>query len=115
MILQMLTRILHKQGYTIDTAVTGHEALLKLGTDSYSAVLIDVMLGDMNGLDLLSSIQEISSGMLKIVLTGNPSDIDRTRALKSGADYYMSKPIRPERLVGIIDGRLRKGALKSEG
>ena len=101
-ILQILSKILEKKGFRVDTAQSGQEAITKLSAKTYSAALIDVRLQDTNGLDLLIKIQEIAPKMRKILLTGYPSDEDRIKALERGADYYLAKPVDSEKLIEII-------------
>jgi DNA-binding response OmpR family regulator len=106
-LLRIMAKIFQKQGYIVNTAQNGLEALSKLEGKSYAAALIDVKLPDMNGLDLLNRLRTIAPGMTKIILTGYPSDEDRVRALDQGADYYLAKPIKPEILVEIIRTKLK--------
>jgi CheY-like chemotaxis protein len=101
-VLQILAKILEKAGCEVDSVETGQEALRKLGTQTCDAAVIDVRLQDMNGLDLLDRIHKIAPDMMKIILTGYPSDEDRNRALASGADYYLAKPIKSETLIEIV-------------
>jgi len=108
-VLQILAKILQKAGCCVAPVETGREALKKLETQTYDAAVIDVRLQDMNGLDLLNRIQTIAPNMTKIMLTGYPSDEDRTRALELGADYYLAKPVKSETLVEIVQSRLKKG------
>ena len=107
-IVKILARILQRVGCSVTAAETGQEALRKLETQMYDAAVIDVRLQDMNGLDLLDTMQTIAPGMMKIVLTGYPSDEDRTRALTQGAHYYLSKPVKPEELIKIIKSKIKK-------
>jgi DNA-binding response OmpR family regulator len=107
-ILQILSKILRKNGFSVDTAQSGQEAMRKLAAKTYSAALIDVRLQDTNGLDLLNQIQKIAPQMRKIILTGYPSDEDRIKAIERGADYYLAKPVNSEKLVEIIRDKTRK-------
>src|SRR3989304_3631045 len=91
-ILKILSKILQKEGFNVNTAETGQDALNKLETQQYDAALIDVKLQDVNGIDLLNKIQKIAPSMVKIMLTGYPSEEDRTRALAQGAADYLTKP-----------------------
>lgn len=108
-ILNILSKILGKNGCIVDTAESGQEALNKLTTKTYSVALIDVRLQDTNGLDLLIEIQNIAPKMRKILLTGYPSDEDRIKALERGAEYYLAKPVSPEKLVEIIRVKTKEG------
>ena len=107
-LLRIMRKIFQKQGFIVTTAQSGLEALSKLEAKSYAAALIDVKLPDINGLDLLNKLRTIAPNMIKIILTGYPSDEDRVRALDQGADYYLAKPVKPEILVEIIGTKLKR-------
>jgi len=107
-ILNILSKILEKKGFKVDTAQSGQEAMRKLAAKTYSVALLDVRLQDTNGLDLLIKIQKIAPKMRKILLTGYPSDEDRIKALERGADYYLAKPVDSEKLIEIIRDKTRK-------
>ena len=98
-ILRFFTLILQRKGYSTDTAETGKEALEKISRQSYDVVLIDVILPDMNGLDLL---KRFPPNTKKIVMTGAVSDENQKRAQTEGADAYLLKPVKPEELLQII-------------
>ena len=102
-VLQVLTKILQKAECNVDAVETAHEALNRLEAASYDAIVIDVHLQDMNGLDLLTRIDMIAPSMKKIVLTGYPSDEDRKRALEQKADYYLSKPVTTAEFLRSLD------------
>ena len=102
-VLRVLTKILQKAGHCVTSVETGQELLERLETKTYDVAIIAVRLEDVNGLDLLDKIQKINANMKKIVLTGYPSEEDRIRALEQGADYYLSKPIKSERLIEIVE------------
>ncbi len=107
-ILKTLMKILQRTRCTVDTAKTGQEALRKLDIRPYAAAVMDVRLQDMNGLDLLNRAQAIAPDMTKIILTGYPSEEDRVKALEQGANFYLVKPVRSERLIEIIESTLKK-------
>ncbi len=98
-ILRFFMLILQGKGYSTDTAKTGKEALERINTQSYDVALIDVILPDINGLDLL---RVIPSKTRKIVITGSVSDENQKRAQTEGADEYLLKPVRPERLLQTV-------------
>lgn len=113
-ILKILAKVLQKQGHAVNAAETGREALRRLETQQYDVALIDVRLQDMSGLDLLSQIQMLAPNMVKIVLTGYPSDEDRTIALERGADEYLAKPIKSEKLIEIIESKQEQNRRRPE-
>ena len=88
-------------------AETGREALEKLGNRQYDAVLIDVRLPDINGIELLQKIYAQMPKAIKIMITGFPSPEDRAKAQSSGATAYLAKPVRTEEPLKILEEKLR--------
>ena len=106
-ILRTFTRILQRAGYSTETAENGKEALDKIQARNYDAALIDVVLGDSNGLDLLPKIEENSPKTVKIIVTGADSTEKRDEACRNGADAYLTKPVNPEILLDIFAEKLK--------
>jgi len=106
-ILRAFTRILQKNGYEVDVAETGKEALDKAETGCYDLSLIDVRLPDMDGTDLLSKMQKTMVETVKIMITGFPSLENGVKALDEGADAYLVKPVKPEELLTLIKEKLK--------
>ncbi len=106
-LLKTFSRILQKAGYNVEIAETCGEALQKIQTQTFHAALIDVVLQDCNGLDLLPKIEETSPKTVKIVITGTDLPENRAKASNYGADAYLSKPVKPEILMSIIDEKLK--------
>ena len=107
-ILRTFTRILQRAGYSTETAKNGKEALDKIQARNYDAALIDVVLGDSNGLDLLPKIEENSPKTVKIVVTGSDSTEKRDEACRNGADAYLTKPVNPEVLLDVFAEKLKQ-------
>jgi CheY-like chemotaxis protein len=103
---RVFTRILQKEGYTVETAETGSQALEKIQNNIFDVALIDVKLPNINGLDLLPMLQKIAPAMVKIVITGYSLSEGRTGALQLGADEYFKKPIPPPELLKAIKEKL---------
>ena len=106
-ILRTFTRILQRAGYSTETAENGKEALDKIQARNYDAALIDVVLGDSNGLDLLPKIEENSPKTVKIVVTGADTAEKRDEACRNGADAYLTKPVNPEVLLDVFAEKLK--------
>ena len=85
--------ILEHEGYNVDTAVTGKEAIEKSNTDFYNLALIDIRLLDMEGTQLLTKMRDTVPKMVKIIVTGYPSLENAKDAVNMGADGYIVKPI----------------------
>jgi two-component system NtrC family response regulator len=103
---RVFTRILQKEGYVVETAETGSEALEKMKSDSFDVALIDVKLPDVNGLELLPILSKNAPLMVKIMITGYSFSEGRSGALRLGADEYFKKPISPAVLLEAIKDKL---------
>jgi DNA-binding NtrC family response regulator len=106
-ILNILARVLQKQGYSVDTSETGQEAMEKLKTQKYDLTLVDIKLPDTNGTDLLAKMHATNPNMIKIAITGFPSLEDANKVLNRGAVAYLVKPIRSEELIRIVAEKLK--------
>ncbi len=106
-ILRTFTRILQRAGFNIETAESGKEALQRIQKRKYDIALIDVILGDSSGLDLLSKIEETSPETVKIVITGADTYENKQEACKNGADAYLTKPVNPEVLMNVFEETLK--------
>ena len=105
-ILRTFSRILQKAGYQTETAESGKEALEKFQSQRYDIALIDIVLGDSNGLDLLPKIEATSPRTIKIMVTGADTNEKRSEAHKNGADAYLTKPVNPEVLLNVFAEKL---------
>jgi DNA-binding NtrC family response regulator len=100
-------QILTRRGFSVDEAKEGEEAMMKMKTMCYDAVLLSFELPDMHGTDLLFFLKKSMPNVLKIITTGFPS-LDRCiGAVEAGADAYFAKPVDPEILIIVIEEKLR--------
>jgi len=76
--------------------------------------LIDIILPDMNGLELLTKIRETKPKMRKIIMTGNPSLQNAVEALNMGADAYIMKPLDVARMLTTLEQQLKKQRAERE-
>lgn len=107
-ILQSLKAILQVKGYSVDTAETGREAIEKSEAHFYNLVLLDIRLPDMEGTELLIQMHGQTPRMMKIMITGRPSLESVIEALNFGADAYIQKPVKPEKVLKVVEGKLRE-------
>ena len=91
MIVKGIRFSLLQDGYEVDTAYDGEEALQKASENQYDIILLDVMLPKLSGLDVLQQIREFSAVPV-IMLTAKGEDMDKILGLEYGADDYMTKP-----------------------
>lgn len=105
---KVLVAALEHEGYVVDTAERGSEAVGKSHENFYNLALIDIRLPDMEGTRLLSEMRETVPKMVKIIITGYPSVPNAIEAVKQGADDYLVKPFNMENVLDTIKQRLRK-------
>ena len=103
-----LSTILQQKGYNTDTAKTGKEAIQKSKAKFYNLALLDIKLPDMEGTKLLTTMHETLPKMVKIMITGYPSLENAVEALNHGADAYVIKPVKPEKLLALIEEKLEE-------
>jgi DNA-binding response OmpR family regulator len=106
-ILRTFTRILQKNGYVIDVAETGKEALEKSAKQRFNLALIDIRLPDIDGTELLVKLKKSMPDAVKIMITGFPSLETGIKALDQGADAYLVKPVKPEELIALIEEKFK--------
>jgi DNA-binding response OmpR family regulator len=103
-----MKNILQQKGYETDTAKTGQEAKQKAEAKFYNLALLDIKLPDMEGTQLLAKLHENTPQMVKIMVTGYPSLENAMEALNQGADAYVTKPVKPAKLLALIKEKLEK-------
>ena len=107
-ILSVFFKILSKQGFTVENAETGQEAMEMSAKKQYDLALIDVKLPDIEGPLLVEKMHKKNPDMMKIVITGFPSIEDANKVMDNGAIAYLVKPIKSEELVKFINKTLYK-------
>jgi two-component system phosphate regulon response regulator OmpR len=105
---EMLSEYLGQAGFRITTAPLGASALKLLSGEEYDAVVLDLMLPDMDGLDVCRQLRTKSNTPV-LMLTGRGDAIDRIVGLELGADDYLPKPFEPRELLARLRAILRRG------
>ncbi|WP_183599678.1 response regulator transcription factor [Paenibacillus phyllosphaerae] len=106
-ILQFLELGLLSEGYEVQTAQNGREALEKVEAFKPHVAILDVMMPEMNGFEVCHTLKESSEKIAVIMLTAKDEVGDRVKGLSLGADDYMAKPFEFEELLARIQARLR--------
>lgn len=108
---------LEKEGFLVETATNGEEGLQKIKTKLPDLVLLDVMMPGMDGIEVCDLIRN-TPGCEQLViclLTARNEDYSQIAGLDSGADDYVSKPIKPKVLISRINALMRrKGEVSRE-
>ena len=105
-ILRSLQAVLELEGYYVDTAESGQEAIEKSDSKLYNLALLDIKLPDMQGTDLLTKMHESMPKMMKIMVTGHPELENAVESLNMGADAYLMKPVSPRILLRTVKEKL---------
>jgi DNA-binding NtrC family response regulator len=103
-----MTAVLEEEGYVVDTAQSGKEAIEKCNTSYYNLALIDIRLPDMEGTRLLNEMKQNTPRMAKIIVTGYPSLSNAIEAVNKGADAYLLKPLVMNEVLKTIKEHLDK-------
>lgn len=107
-ILEVIKEIFEMEGFKVDTASTGQEAIEKSEARYYNLALLDIKLPDMEGTELLEKLHKEVPKMMKIMITGYPSLENSVKSLNLGADAYIMKPIEPEELLRVVRKKLKE-------
>ncbi|NYE59235.1 DNA-binding response OmpR family regulator [Duganella sp. 1224] len=104
---EMLTEYLGQAGFRVTHAATGRAALDHLAAAEIDALILDLMLPDMDGLDVCRQLRA-SSDVPVLMLTARGDAIDRIVGLEIGADDYLPKPFEPRELLARLRAILRR-------
>jgi two-component system, OmpR family, response regulator len=107
-LLEVVTMALRFQGFTVETAANGRDALAAVSRFKPHLMVLDVMLPDMEGFDVAERLGAQRAGVPIIFLTARDATEDKIRGLSGGGDDYMTKPFSLEELVARIRTILRR-------
>ena len=102
------------EGHEVEWAATGAEARRALAAFAPDLVVLDVMLPDVSGFQILQEVKRLDVRLPVLILTACAGDEDRIMGLSLGADDYLTKPFNLEELVLRVRGMLRRGAWYQE-
>ncbi|USD37681.1 MULTISPECIES: response regulator [Ferrimonas] len=104
---ELLTELLQMEGFELTSSQNGREGLELALKQEFDLLLLDVMLPEMNGFEVLKSLRQHSQ-LPVLMLTARGDDIDRVVGLEIGADDYLPKPFNDRELVARIKAILRR-------
>jgi two-component system response regulator MprA len=108
---ESLRRALELEGYEIELAADGNEALYRLETESHpDAVILDVLMPGKDGLEVCRTIRRAGNTVPVLMLTARTQVEDRVEGLDAGADDYVTKPFALEELLARLRALLRRTA-----
>ena len=106
-----LARALELEGYDVETASDGDDALERLDVDRFDAVLLDVMMPRRSGLDVARAMRSSGDATPILMLTARHEVTDRVAGLDAGADDYLPKPFALDELLARIRALLRRSGV----
>jgi len=105
-ILETLHSLLVRKGYDAVTANSGAAAIEKAEEKIINLALIDIVLPDMEGTQLLQKLKPTVPRTRKIIITGHAALDNAIKAVNLGADAYLMKPVNPQELLKIVEEQL---------
>jgi two-component system response regulator CpxR len=109
---QLVTRFLSREGFAIRWALGGSAGIEQALAEDYSLILLDVMMPDTDGFEVLRRIRQQSRTPV-LMLTARGDTRDRVRGLEMGADDYLPKPFDPAELTARIRAILRRSSTRT--
>lgn len=103
----IIAEVLTDEGYLVHTAGNGLEVLDKINTHEISLLILDIMMPEMDGLEVLTQLKRESNTPV-MILSAKGRDIDKVIGLQIGADDYMAKPFSLDELVARVSAHLRR-------
>ncbi|MEK7389001.1 MAG: sigma-54 dependent transcriptional regulator, partial [Elusimicrobiota bacterium] len=110
----LMSMELKRRGHEVETAKSGEEATRKLAAGEYDAVVTDLKLGDLDGLEVLKRAKARDPRTEVLVMTGHGSIDTAVAAMKAGAYDYLTKPVEAEELGLVLDKALEHRSLVHE-
>ena len=105
---ELLTSALRYEGWDVSTALDGQSAVRLARENLPDVIVLDIMLGDIDGIEVLRRIRQQQDGVPVLFLTARDSVEDRVAGLTAGGDDYVTKPFSLEEVVARLRGLLRR-------
>ncbi len=106
---ELLREYLGQEGFAVRVAHDGEQALIESRRPGLDAVVLDIMMPLMNGIDVLRKLRK-ESDLPVLMLTARGDDLDRIIGLELGADDYLAKPANPRELLARLRAVLRRSS-----
>lgn len=110
---ELLRSELTRQGYAVDTASNGEEAIEKVKIEKFDIIISDIKMPKMDGIETLAAIKKISPETEVIMITGYATVENAVRAMKEGAYDFIQKPFNLDELSILIEKALEKSELRT--
>ena len=107
---RLIAEGIEDEGYNVDRCFNGKDALDYISSAEYDAIVMDILMPKMNGLDVVRKIRSEGNTTPVIFLTSLSEVNDRVEGLNSGGDYYLVKPFSMDELVAVVRALARKSS-----
>jgi two-component system OmpR family response regulator len=111
----MLARVLREEGYAVETAGDGRAGFARAADDSFDLLVLDWMLPDRSGIQILRGLRAAGVGTPVLMLTARDQVEDRVEGLDAGADDYLPKPFALSELLARVRALTRRQAVLRVG
>ena len=108
-----ISKGLEEQAYEVEVVYNGRDGLDRLTSDRYDIVLLDLMIPEISGLEVLKTIRERGVNTPVLIITAKSSKEDVVRGLDTGSDDYLTKPFSFDELLARIRALLRRDAARN--
>lgn len=109
-----IRQILEIEGYEVDEAATGQEALDLLPTADFDVALLDYRLPDIDGMTILQTIKKSGMQMMTCMITAYANIDTAIAATRQGVDFFLPKPFLPDDLIGVVETLVRHKQARTE-
>jgi DNA-binding response OmpR family regulator len=106
---------LEVQGYDIELADNGRQGLALAKQESFDLIILDLMLPEIGGIDVLRQLRKKDRQTPVLILTAKGNEVDKVMGLRLGADDYVTKPFGLMELMARVEALLRRSAMGSSG
>ncbi len=96
--------VLSERNFICDHSILGNEGLERALNQPYDVLLLDMKLKDMDGMEILKAVKEKKPDLYVIVITGYSTVANTVKAMKLGANDYLSKPFTDDQLIAAVEG-----------
>jgi NADH:ubiquinone oxidoreductase subunit E/DNA-binding response OmpR family regulator len=108
MVLSSCLRIFEEEGFYVVTTTSPEEGLSLVLDTYFDAILCDWMMPGLDGMEVITRLEETSSGSAVVMISGYPSIERATEAMKRGAMDYVAKPFTPDEIIKAVDKAIRR-------
>ncbi|MBU5671609.1 response regulator transcription factor [Paenibacillus brevis] len=111
-IVEMLQGYLEKEGYDVTAALNGVDGLIRFGQDHFDLVIVDIMMPQLDGIEVIKQIRN-QSAIPVIIVSAKDGDVDKAIGLGFGADDYIAKPFSLIEVSARIKAMIRRATMYS--